>query len=75
MGYSKFEGVDTSPYVRNPVATTARLEDVDDPINTTGKYAGKMVYNTTTGIPVWADSNAADGTWSGADGAVDHTPV
>ena len=74
-GYAKFEGVDTSPYVRSPTATTARLAAVGDSINTVGKYVGKMVFNTDTGIPVWADSAAANGTWSGADGAVDHTPV
>lgn len=74
MGYAKFTGVDTSPNARNPTATTTELEDVDDPINTVGKYVGKMVFNATTGIPVWADSAAVDGTWSGADGAVDHTP-
>ena len=75
MGYAKFEGTDTSPYVRNPTATTTELEDIADPINTVGKYVGKMVFNTTTGIPVWADSAATNGTWSGADGAVDHTPI
>lgn len=56
-------------------ATTTELEDIADAINTTDKYVGKMVFNTTTGIPVWADAATDDGTWSGADGAVDHTPV
>ena len=75
MGYAKFEGVDVSPNERVPTATTAELANVADGINTAGKYAGKMVYNTTTGIPVWADGATAAATWSGADGAVDHSPV
>lgn len=59
-----------------PVAsTTAALAAVGDAINTSAKYAGKMVWNATTGIPVWADGPLAADTWSGADGAVDHTPV
>lgn len=59
----------------NQTATTAQLEDVDDAINTTGKYVGKMVYNTTTGIPVFADSAAAAGVWAEADGTNEHSPV
>lgn len=56
-------------------STTTALEDVGDAINTADKYAGKMVWNATTGIPVWADGALAADTWSGADGAVDHSPV
>ena len=55
--------------------TTTALEDVADAINTVDKYAGKMVWNATTGIPDWADGPLDEDTWSGADGAVDHTPV
>lgn len=75
MGYAKFEGVDVSPTERVPTRTTAQLADATDGINTAGKYAGKMVYNLTTGVPVWADGATAGATWSGADGAVDHTPI
>ena len=57
-----------------PNRTTTQLEDISDGINTENKRTGKMVYNSTTGIPVWADGPAAGDTWSGADGAVDHTP-
>ena len=39
------------------------------------KYIGKMVYNTTTGIPVFADSAAAAGVWAEADGTDEHSPI
>lgn len=57
-----------------PVRTTAQLADIADPINTRDKRVGKMVWNSTTGVPVWADAATAGGTWSGSDGTVDHTP-
>jgi hypothetical protein len=59
-----------------PVATTTELEDVTDVINTSAlKHAGFMVWNSTTGKPVFADgSNDAD-TWADATGATAHTPV
>jgi hypothetical protein len=66
-GFATFPGGITS--------TTTALEDVDAAINTTGKYVGKMVFNTTTGLPLWADTAAADGTWSLATGVATHTPV
>lgn len=59
-----------------PVSTTtAALEAVGNAINTTGKYAGKMVWNATTGLPLWADGGAAADTWSISDGTATHTPV
>lgn len=57
-------------------ATTTQLADITAEINTSdNKVAGYMVWNSTTGIPVWADGSGAGDTWSGADGLVDHTPV
>lgn len=56
-------------------STTTLLESVAAAINTTGKYVGKMVWNTTTGLPLWADTAAANGTWSLATGVATHTPV
>ncbi len=57
-------------------ATTTELEQDTDPINTDpAKVQGYMVYNTTTGIPYWADGPGDADTWSNATGAVVHTPV
>ena len=59
-----------------PVATTTELEDVTDIINTSPlKHAGFMVWNSTTGIPVFADGSNDSDTWSDATGAATHTPV
>lgn len=55
-------------------ATTTQLEADDHAINTTGKYTGKMVWNTTTGLPLWADGPGATDTWSLATGVATHTP-
>lgn len=54
-------------------ATTAELVDATSAINTTGKFVGKIVYNTTTGIPVFADVATAAGVWADAQGATEHT--
>lgn len=58
-----------------PTSTTAALEDVADAINTTGKFAGKGIFNTTTGIPAWATGSAAADDWNDATGASEHAPV
>lgn len=62
--------------VATAVATTVELEDITDAINTdTAKVAGYMVFNTTTGAPVWAIGDADGDVWNDATGAVAHTPV
>jgi hypothetical protein len=58
----------------HPVRTTAQLADAADPINTQDKHVGRCVFNSTTGVPVWADGAGPTDTWSGADGTADHTP-
>lgn len=57
-----------------PVRTTAELANAADAINTQNKKVGRMVWNSTTGVPVWADGPLPTDTWSGADGVADHTP-
>lgn len=56
-------------------STTTALEDVDAAVNTAGKYAGKVLFNTTTGVLLVADGPDADDTWSTAAGVATHTPV
>ena len=56
-------------------STTTALEDVAAAVNTVGKHAGKLVFNTTTGVLVVADGPAAGDTWSTAAGVATHTPV
>lgn len=58
------------------VATTAQLAQDTDAINTTGKFQGKQVWNSTTGILVIANGPLATDTWKNAGtGVVAHTPV
>jgi hypothetical protein len=58
------------------VSTTAALAAVGNAINTTGKYAGKQVFNETTGILVVAAGAAAADVWKNAGtGATAHTPA
>jgi hypothetical protein len=59
----------------NVYATTAQLAAVGSTVNTVGKYTGKQVYNTTTGILVLADGPAAADKWAESDGSDEHTPV
>lgn len=56
-------------------ATTAELASLTAAINTTDKFTGKQVYNTTTGIVCYADGPAAGDKWAEADGTDEHTPV
>lgn len=56
-------------------STTAALAAIGNAINTTGKAPGKMVFNTTTGLPCWAVDGTAGGLWKSAAGATAHTPV
>lgn len=58
-----------------PARTTAQLASITDPINTTEKYLGRMVFDTTLGQPVWADGAAAGDTWSDSTGTVSSTPA
>jgi len=57
-------------------STTAALTDIGNAINTTNKFVGKRVWNTTaTAKPFWAVGSAAGDGWADATGAVIHTPV
>lgn len=56
-------------------STTANLASIAALINTTGKFVGKQVYNTTTKKSVWADAATAGGVWVDATGATAHTPI
>jgi len=58
-----------------PDRTTAQLAAIGDAINTANKRAGKMVFDTTLGQPVWADGATAGSTWSLSTGVVAHTPA
>lgn len=55
--------------------TSAELLDITDGINTTDKYAGLQVYDTTIGRPLWASGSTAGATWDDAAGTTVHTPV
>ncbi len=56
-------------------ATTAQLAAIADQINTVNKVAGRMVFNTTTGKPVWSVGATAASVWNDATGTLAHTPV
>jgi hypothetical protein len=58
-----------------PTATTAQLAAIGDAINTSGKFTGKQVRNTTTGAIVYAAGSTAGSVWRGFDGSTAHTPV
>lgn len=57
-------------------ATTAQLASLTATINTTGKFVGKRVFNTTTNILVCAVGANANSVWANAGtGVTAHTPV
>ena len=65
----------TGPAAAPVVSTTAALDAIGNAINTTGKLVGKEVFNTTTGLPVWAVGTTAGALWVDATGGTAHTPV
>lgn len=58
-----------------PRSTTAALAAVGNAINTTNKFSGKVVINTTSGAIVTANGATAASTWLALDGTTAHTPV
>ena len=63
--------------IKFPTATTAQLNDITATVNTTGKFVGKIVQNSSTGRFVQAAGAAAGSTWNSlADGTtVVNTPI
>lgn len=59
-----------------PARTSAQLGDISDPINTENKFAGRVVFDTTTSLPAWAAGSAPGDAWVSADitVGVDITP-
>lgn len=56
-------------------AAAANFNDITNAINTTGKYAGKMVWSTDDLVPVWAAGATAGAVWVLADGTTKYTPI
>ncbi|HEY2346794.1 MAG TPA: hypothetical protein VGH80_13115 [Xanthomonadaceae bacterium] len=56
-------------------AITSQLNSATQPVNVTGKYAGRMIFNTTTGMPVWATGGSTTSTWVNSAGSVQNTPT
>lgn len=56
-------------------ASTANLTDISNAINTTGKFAGKQVWNSTTNVPLWASGSTAGSVWIDGSGTTVVTPV
>jgi hypothetical protein len=58
-----------------PTSTPAVLVDEADPINTTGKYTGKMVVDLTDGIIYTASGAGVNDPWMPSDGGTPVTPA
>lgn len=77
VGFAQTAGVYSRGFLTQTMqtATTAELADIGDVVNTTYKFPGKQVFNTTTGKPVFATGTGAADAWVNADGTTAHTPV
>lgn len=56
-------------------ASTANLTDISNAINTTGKFAGKQVWDSTANVPLWASGSTAGSVWIDGSGTTVVTPV
>jgi len=55
--------------------TTGVLTNMASGINTTGKYAGLAIWNTTTSLPVFAKGPLPTDPWLAFNGTVAHQPA
>jgi hypothetical protein len=64
----------TAGYIQLRTATTSQIASATDPVNTSGKAAGTIVFNTTLGTLKIATGATATSTWVNADGTTAVTP-
>jgi hypothetical protein len=55
--------------------TTAQISDKTDAINTSVKFAGKQIWNSSTNVPLWAQGSTATSSWVNGAGTVIITPA
>ncbi len=65
----------TAGYIQLRTATTLQIAAIADPVNTVGKAAGTIVFNTTLGTLKIATGALAASTWVNADGTTAVTPA
>ena len=65
----------TTGYVQLTTATTTQIADATSTVNTVGKAAGTIVFNTTLGTLKIATGATATSTWVNADGTTAVTPA
>ena len=64
----------TAGYIQLRTATTSQIASATDSVNTVGKAAGTIVFNTTLGTLKIATGATATSTWVNADGTTAVTP-
>jgi len=67
--------VATAGYIQLRTATTTQIADATSTVNTVGKAAGTIVFNTTLGTLKIATGATATSTWVNADGTTAVTPA
>jgi hypothetical protein len=66
--------VATAGYIQLRTATSAQIAAIANAVNTTGKVAGTIVFDTTLGTLKIATGANANSTWVNADGTTAVTP-
>jgi hypothetical protein len=66
---------DGTTYSAHLRTSSGNLENAANEVNTGDKYEGKMIFNSTTNVPVFASGSAPGDTWVFAAGGTAHTPV
>jgi hypothetical protein len=64
----------TAGYIQLRTATSAQIAAATDPVNTAGKAAGTIVFDTTLSTLKIATGATATSTWVNADGTTAVTP-
>ena len=67
--------VATAGYIQLRTATSAQIAAIANAVNTTGKAAGTIVFDTTLGTLKIATGALAASTWVNADGTTAVTPA
>lgn len=67
--------VATAGYIQLRTATSVQIAAIANAVNTTGKVAGTIVFDTTLGTLKIATGATAASTWVNADGTTAITPA
>ena len=77
VSYFKWTGSGATGWAANgvPARTAAQIQAASDPVNTIGKTAGRMIYDTSNTRVLFASGTTATSAWKDGAGTTVYTPA